>query len=250
MARLEAAVARSATFANLGKPCSTCGIREIGVCGSLDAGELRELCQIVKESDCPEGRIVFSEGDPAENLYNVVTGAIRLSKLLPDGRRQVTGFVFPGDFLGIAFNDTYAYSAEAIAATHLCRFPRRVMERLVRSIPNLEHRLLGEAANELVAAQDQMLLLGRKTAKERVASFLLALADRARRRGRPESQVAVPMSRTDIADYLGLTTETVSRSFTKLKTAKIIRLEPHGLVTILDLEGLTDLAQGGDGSDD
>ena len=143
MARSEFAVARSVAFTNLGSPCAACEIRKIGVCGSLGADELKELCQIVKESDCPEGRIVFSEGDAAENLYNVVTGAIRLSKLLPDGRRQVTGFVFPGDFLGIAFNDIYAYSAEAISATHLCRFPRRGMERLVKSIPNLEHRLSG-----------------------------------------------------------------------------------------------------------
>jgi CRP/FNR family transcriptional regulator, anaerobic regulatory protein len=245
MARLEPAVARALPFAGLGNPCAACEIREIGVCGSLSGEELEELRRIIKESNCAEGRTVFSEGDPAENLYNVVAGAVRLSKLLPDGRRQITGFVFPGDFLGIAFNDTYAYSAEAIVPTRLCRFPRGSMERLVKSIRNLEHRLLGEAANELVAAQDQMLLLGRKTAKERVASFLIGLTERARRRGRRDNPIAVPMSRTDIADYLGLTTETVSRSFTRLKSANIIRLEPHGMVAILDREALAELAEGG-----
>lgn len=250
MARLEQAVTRPALRVDFGNPCAACEIREIGVCGSLETEELDELRHIIRELDVAAGRTVFSEGDPADNLYNVVSGTIRLSKLLPDGRRQITGFVFPGDFLGIAFNDTYAYSAEAISPIRLCRFPRREMERKVKAIRNLEHRLLGEAANELVAAQDQMLLLGRKTAKERVASFMLGLAERARRRGRRDNPIALPMSRTDIADYLGLTTETVSRSFTKLRTAHIIELQPHGMVAILDREALADLADGAGGSAD
>jgi CRP/FNR family transcriptional regulator len=231
-------------FAVFGNPCATCEIREIGVCGSLESGERDELCHIARQSHCAPGKILFAEGEPAENLYNVVSGAVRLTKLLPDGRRQITGFMFPGDFLGIAFNETYAYSAEALAPTRLCRFPRRSLERLVDTARNLEHRLLGEAANELAAAQDQMLLLGRKTAQERVASFLLGLIARARRRGREENPISLPMSRTDIADYLGLTTETVSRCFTKLKTAKVIRLGQPGSVTIVELRRLTALAQG------
>jgi CRP/FNR family transcriptional regulator len=105
--------------------------------------------------------------------------------------------------------------------------------------------LLGEAAAELAAAQDQMLLLGRKTAQERVASFLLGLIARARRRGRNENPVALPMSRTDIADYLGLTTETVSRCFTKLKNSRVIQLTQPGSVAVVEPARLALLAQGG-----
>jgi len=243
MARMNLAIRQPVAVAAYGNPCATCEIREIGVCGSLQHNEIGELRQIIKESEAPTGRMVFAEGEPADNLYNVVSGAVRLTKLLPDGRRQITGFMFPGDFLGIAFNESYAYSAEAIVATRLCRFPRRSLERLVDSSRSFERRLLGEAASELAAAQDQMLLLGRKTAQERVATFLLDLSARARRRGRIDNPVTVPMSRTDIADYLGLTTETVSRCFTKLRTARVIHSAQPGFVAILDAPQLAVLAQ-------
>jgi CRP/FNR family transcriptional regulator len=190
--------------------------------------------------------MIFSEGDPAESLFNVLSGAVRLVKLLPDGRRQITGFLLPGAFLGIALNSTYAYSAEAIVDTKLCRFGRREAEGLLKDMPSLEHRLLGEAANELVAAQDQMLLLGRKTAKERLASFLVGLSRNAKRHGFVDNPVPLPMSRTDIADFLGLTTETVSRTFTRLRQATIVALEGNAMVRLLNRQALDDLIAGGD----
>lgn len=229
-----------------GKPCANCGIRSIGICAALEPGELERLHRIVKETRFAEGQSIFSEGDPAESLFNVLSGAVRLVKLLPDGRRQVTGFLMPGAFLGIALNSTYAYSAEAILDTKLCRFGRREIEGLLKDLPHLEHRLLGEAANELVAAQDQMLLLGRKTAKERLASFLVGLSRNAKRHGFPDNPVALPMSRTDIADFLGLTTETVSRTFTRLRQAKVVALEGNAMVRLLDRRALDDLIAGGD----
>jgi len=193
------------------------------------------------------GRLAISEGDPATDLFNVVRGSVKLYKLLPDGRRQVTGFLFPGDFLGIAFNDTYAYSAEAIESVQLCRFPRGKLESLLIELPKLERRLLGEAANELAAAQDQMLLLGRKTAQERVASFIVSLSRKAEKRKKPASPIALPMSRTDIADYLGLTTETVSRTLTQLRQAGLIATNRRNQVEILNSRGLNDLIDGGAG---
>lgn len=249
MGRLDVARARPEAAQKLGSPCAACEIRTIGVCGSLEPEELERMRRIVMEVHHHPGQVVFSEGDPADSLYNVVSGAVRLTKLLPDGRRQITGFLFPGDFLGIALNATYAYSAEAVNKAKLCRFSRREMEVLLKEMPNLEHRLLGEAANELVAAQDQMLLLGRKTASERVASFLASLARRAKRRGRSANPVALPMSRTDIADFLGLTTETISRTFTKLRETGVIALESRGMVKIVDAGALGDLVQGGDGDE-
>jgi len=230
----------------LASPCADCEIRSIGICAALKPNELERMHRIVKDVRFAEGQLIFSEGDPAESLFNVLTGAVRLVKLLPDGRRQITGFLLPGAFLGIALNSTYAYTAEAIVDTKLCRFGRREVEGLLKDIPNLEHRLLGEAANELIAAQDQMLLLGRKTARERVASFLMGLSRNAKRHGFDDNPVALPMSRTDIADFLGLTTETVSRTFTRLRQAKVIALEGNAMVRLLDRPALDDLIAGGD----
>ncbi len=230
----------------LGAPCSACEIRDVGIiCGSLTAAELGGLRRIVSTVQCAAGQAVIHEGDPAEALFNVVAGAVKSYKLLPDGRRQITGFLFPGDFLGIALNDTYAYTAEALQATRLCRFPRRRLEALLAEFPNLGQRLLVEASNELVAAQDQMLLLGRKTAKERLASFLLALSERAARLGRPDSPVELSMSRGDIADYLGLTTETISRTLTQLRRSGVIRPAERGEIEIVQRAALRALTEGG-----
>jgi CRP/FNR family transcriptional regulator len=115
--------------------CADCEIRAIGVCSSLAPGELERMQRIVREAQYEEGQLIFSEGEPADNLFNVLTGAVRLIKLLPDGRRQITGFLFPGDFLGIALNATYAYSAEAITGTKLCRMGRRDIETLLARAP-------------------------------------------------------------------------------------------------------------------
>lgn len=224
--------------------CETCEIREISVCRSLQPHELARLQAIITSVQAEAGQPILHEGDPAEDLFNVVSGAVKLYKLLPDGRRQITGFLFPGDFLGIALNDIYVYTAEALTPVRLCRFPRPRLEALLAEIPALEHQLLGDVATELVAAQDQMLLLGRKTARERVASFLLRLAKRAERHGKPGNPVMLPMSRADIADYLGLTTETVSRTITQLRQAKVVEVANRGEIEIRDRDALEELSEG------
>ena len=126
----------------------------------------------------------------------------------------------------------------------LCRFPRRKLERLLERYPKMEHRLLGMVSHELAVAQEQMLLLGRKTAREKIASFLLMLSRRSVQRGQNGNPVAVPMSRNDIGDYLGLTTETVSRTFTQLKQGGSISLLPGGKVELADRARLEDIAEG------
>lgn len=229
----------------IGSPCNTCEIREISVCGVLDPEEIERLRAIISTVHCEQGQVIIHEGDPAEHLFNVVSGAVRLYKLLPDGRRQITGFLMPGDFLGIALNESYAYTAEALNLVHLCRFPRRRLEVLLHELPALERSLLGEASSELVAAQDQMLLLGRKTARERVASFLVMLSERAARHGRPANPIELPMIRADIADFLGLTTETVSRTFSHLKRNGIIDLAIRGQVEIKRRHALEALREAG-----
>lgn len=225
-------------------PCGACPVRSLTVCAALEAEELRRLAEILQTVRYDAGHTVFAEGDQADTLYNVTVGTVKLYKLLPDGRRQITGFLLPGDFLGLSVNENYAYSAETVTPSTVCRFPRRRMEALLDEFPKMQRRLFSMASNELAAAQDQMLLLGRKTAKEKICSFLLMLSQRAQRRGHKENPVHVPMSRADIADYLGLTTETVSRTFTQLKTSRVISLLEGNKVQIHDMDDLFDLAEG------
>ena len=225
-------------------PCGACPVRALTVCAALEEEELRRLAEISQSQRMIAHQTIFSEGDAATHMFNVTAGTVKLYKLLPDGRRQITGFLFSGDFLGLSVNERYAYSAETVVATSICRFPRRQMEHLLDDFPKLQRQLFSMASNELAAAQDQMLLLGRKTAREKIASFLLGLSDRAVRRGQKDNPVQVPMSRSDIADYLGLTTETVSRTFTQLKAGGAIRLLEGGRVQIVDKAAFYDMAEG------
>ena len=180
-------------------------------------------------------RVVFSEGDLATSIHRVVDGMVRIYKLLPDGRRQIVGFLQAGDMMGLTLGASYLYTAEAVTACTLRRIPRSRLEAMIEEDPAVARRLHEMTVCELAAAQDHMLLLGRKTAAEKVATFLLMLADRA---GKGGARLRLPMSRADIADHLGLTTETVSRAVTKLKTSSLIRLLEGGLVEILDRDRL------------
>jgi CRP/FNR family transcriptional regulator len=212
---------------------------------ALSEEERDRISSIITTVRCGPRQTIFHEGDPADHLFNVTGGTVKLYKLLPDGRRQITGFLFPGDFLGLAMIDCYAYSAEAVGEVSLCRFPRLKLEALLEEFPKVEKRLLGMASNELAAAQDQMLLLGRKTAREKIASFLLLLARRAVDADGPDDVLELPMSRTDIADYLGLTIETVSRTLTGFKKVGIISMIENGQILIESRAEMEKAAGGG-----
>jgi CRP/FNR family transcriptional regulator len=187
---------------------------------------------------------VFFEGDPAGFAFNVTRGMVKASKALPDGRRQITGFLYPGDFLGIALHNAYVYSAEALTCVTLCRFPRPKLRALFDEFPKLEIHLLSLTANELAAAQDQLLLLGRKSAREKVASFLLMLVQRAEPGGKTERLLHLPMTRLDIADYLGLSAETVSRTFSTFRGAGLIDYDLPTPVILQQPELLEVIAEG------
>ncbi len=204
--------------------CAGCSARRLSVCGVLEQEGLRRLNDAADHMSFSAGEVLVREGDPATHLFNITVGDVRVHKLLSDGRRQIVGFLSPGDFLGLATGDQYAFSAEALTAGSACRFRKTDYRKILREMPDLEHALLDRAAHELKAAHDQMLLLGRKTAMERLASFLMNLSDRARRAGGEGRLIELPMTRAEIADYLGLTTETVSRNTTRLKTRGVIRL--------------------------
>lgn len=203
--------------------CDTCGARVFSVCNSLAAADLHRLEALAETVDLASDDVLIREGDPAGHVFNITSGSVRVYKLLPDGRRQIVGFLFAGDFIGLATGDAYVFTVEAIEPATACRFRKAEYRTLVRERPALEAALLDRASHELAAAQNQMLLLGRKTAQERLASFLLDLAPQDRLRPAPEGHVRLPMTRSEIADYLGLTIETVSRVLTKLKSQGIIR---------------------------
>jgi CRP/FNR family transcriptional regulator, anaerobic regulatory protein len=231
------------------KDCLACEVRHLALCAALKPDELLSLERIVVGVALPAGKTLFSEGDKADALYHLTDGTMRLVKLLGDGRRQIMGFAFAGDLIGLGVRDGFSSSAEAVDDARLCRFPLKDLGRLFRSFPEMERRLLDTAQRRLASAQDQMLLLGRKSPMEKLASFLLDASARARTAGRPDNPVVLAMSRGDIADFLGLTVETVSRSFSRLKADKVITLPEPTLVRLVDLDRLEELAAGDNDND-
>lgn len=222
--------------------CDTCDVRHKAMCAAVDFEHTAQLQAIVSHHNYAPGQVIFEEGDPAEFVFNISDGEVRLYKLLPDGRRQVTGFLAAGDFLGLVTDNAYAYGAEAIGNVELCCMGLSGLERLLSDIPPVREKLLDMSRDELAAAQEQMLLLGRKTAREKILSFLLYRHSHLRRTD-SDASVDLPMSRTDIADYLGLTIETVSRTFTVLREEGLIELpNPHHVI-FPDMDAVRDAAE-------
>jgi CRP/FNR family nitrogen fixation transcriptional regulator len=163
---------------------------------------------------------IYGEGEPSEYVYKIVSGVVRTHKLLNDGRRQISAFHMPGDFFGLDCDSEYRFTAEAVTSTSLLFVKRSALTGLARRDGEVANDLWRMAAAELHRAHDHMLLLGRKSAQERIAAFLLEMAEREAQ----SDTVELPMSRLDIADYLGLTIETVSRTLTSLENAAAIEL--------------------------
>jgi CRP/FNR family transcriptional regulator len=236
----------------LGEPilrCDTCAVRHHSVCGALTRNEIEQLNAIAHHKTFPTGHLILNDQEKAGYFANIISGVVKLTKTLSNGRQQVLGLLFASDFLGRPYRASSPYDAEAVTEVHLCTYDRTQFERLVREHPGLQQRLFEHVLDELDAAQEWMLLLGRKTAEEKVASFLVMVARRiemARCIGAPaESAVRfeLPITRAEIADYLGLTIETVSRQFTRLKAEKTIGLEGGRTVIILDRERLAQAAE-------
>ena len=172
---------------------------------------------------------IYGESEPAEHLYMVVSGAVRTYKVLVDGRRQICAFHLPGDFFGLETGETHSFSAEAITNSKVLAIKRSVVMALAEHDNEVARQLWTMTGAELRRMQAHVLLLI-KTAKERVAAFLLEMAERT---GAPD-EVDLPMSRQDIADYLGLTIETVSRTLTDLENAATIALPSSRRVVLRD----------------
>ncbi len=215
------------------QPCIDCSVRQFSLCAALDKAELRELEQLGRHVHFASCETVFAQEEMTTSFFNLLEGVMRLYKLLPDGRRQIVGFALPGEFLGMTTSARHSFSADAIGPVAVCRFSRASFARFIENKAHLLRRINELAVRELNQAQDHMVLLGRRSAEEKVATFLIGWRDRLVHLKGPTKTVALPMSRQDIADYLGLTIETVSRTFTKLERDGVIEILPGG-VRLLD----------------
>ena len=221
--------------------CQACEARHRGVCGALDPDQLVALAKASSKQTIEPGAELVGDMETVDHYSNVLAGVVKLTKTLSDGRQQIVGLQFAPDFLGRPFKSESAVNAEAATNVSLCSFPKAAIERMMKLSPELEHRLLRQTLKELDEARDWMLTLGRKTASEKVASFLLLIAnhiDPTLDEGEEKVTFDLPLTRADIADFLGLTIETVSRQFTKLRADGVISIENNRHVTVARRERL------------
>lgn len=243
---MSTAIDRHIEPLSIGHPCQGCEVRTRAVCGVLDCKELAEFKKMGKDVSIRSRQTLFHEGERASRVFTLTSGSLKLFTLLADGRCHVAGFMHPGDFLGITLDENHAFTAEALEDVELCSFPRTAFENFLDDHPSMEGELYRMAAHELSAAHQQQVLLARKTANERLASFFLSLIDRQNERtNSPNKVVRLSMNRADVADYLGLTKETVSRLLSAMRRDRLIRLQALDRIEILDLDRLAQLAGAG-----
>ena len=224
--------------------CDTCVVRNRAICAALDTEELKALNAIGRRRMLEPGESLMWEGEDSVLVANVVDGVLKLSTGTEDGREQIVGVVYPSDFIGRPFGSTSGHGVTALTQAKVCVFSRRDFDAFAREHPALEHKLLQRTLAELDRTRRWMLLLGRKSASEKLASFLLEMSERLVQPGcdtmveTPLRRFALPFSRQQVADVLGLTIETVSRQFTRLKAEGLIDLPSRREVVILDRAGL------------
>jgi CRP/FNR family transcriptional regulator len=221
--------------------CLHCPVQQLSICGALHQAELVMLGDLQHTIQYKHKAVIADQGEPAEAVHIVTKGLVRLYKTLSDGRRQIVGFALPGDLLGLAVDNRNAYSAEALGDVSTCHFSRKAFGDLLDVVPHLMRRLHELVAHELSIAQSHMMLLGHYSARQKLAAFLLHTRDRWRRVNGACNLVPLAMPRQDIADYLGLTIETVSRTMSLFARQKLIVIVPDG-VRLLDVDRLADVA--------
>ncbi len=224
--------------------CDTCVVRNRAICSALDESEIGALNSIGRRRNLAAGESLIWEGEDSVLVANVIEGVLKLSTGTEDGREQIVGVVYPSDFIGRPFGGTTNHGVTALTDARVCVFSRVDFDGFARKHPDLEHKLLQRTLSELDRTRRWMLLLGRKSASEKVASFLIELSDRLAPltcEGEGDGIAArfhLPFSRQQIADVLGLTIETVSRQFTRLKTEGLIDLPSRREVVIADRHAL------------
>lgn len=223
--------------------CQACVVRNHSICADLHDDEIVLLNAMGRRRQVRRGEQLLWQGEEAVLVANVVEGVLKLTNGTEDGRQQIVGIVYPSDFIGRPFGATTPYGVTALTDADVCVFSQSDFDAFARDHPRLEHRLLQRMLAELDRSRSWMLLLGRKTAEERLAFFLLEISERLEA---PQSagdvksldSFELPLVRRQIADVLGLTIETVSRQFTKLKNDGLINIVSRRQVAILDRDGL------------
>jgi CRP/FNR family transcriptional regulator len=219
--------------------CYSCGVRRGGVCGVLDPAELTRLAAQSRRTRHAAGEALVVESDEVVGYANLTRGTVKLTRVLRDGRQQLVGLQFAPALMGRLYSTESLLSAEAATDVELCRFPKEVLEALVASSGELKQHLLGQSLEDLDEAREWMVTLGRKSAVERVACLLVLVAIRSGM-GDAGGAVAIelPIGRADMADFLGLTVETVSRQMSRLRREGLIDVQGHRCVVIRDLAEL------------
>ena len=223
--------------------CKDCPIRHRAVCAECGTDELATLEGIKSYVSVPKGGSITVSGERLDHVSSIVSGCATISRTLEDGRRQMVGLLLPSDFIGHPGRERSSFDIEAVSDVVLCRFERRAFEGIIRSSPSVARRLLTMTLNELDVARDWSVLLGRMSAREKVAKFLVSLLRReAGENGEEivsgEVRLHLPLSRETIADYLGLTIETTSRQFTALRKDGLIETPSAREVVIPDVAAL------------
>lgn len=228
--------------------CDTCVVRNRAICAGLGNDELVALSAIGRRRLLHAGEPLIWEGDESVLVANVIEGVLKLSSSTEDGREQIVGVVYPSDFIGRPFAGAAGHSVTALTEARVCVFARADFDRFASEHPKLEHKLLERTLGELDRTRKWMVLLSRKNAQEKVATFLLEMSDRLLEtgcEGPPPGSLRsfdLPFSRQQVADVLGLTIETVSRQMTALKRDGVIGLPTRRSVEILDRTALQDIA--------
>ncbi len=210
--------------AQLVNRCSICKVRTYSFCRCLDEDKLKDFSNVSFEKSFLNKQNIFLQNDQSDYLYNITEGNVKIYQLLDDGRIQIIGFLYPGDFFGSYRNNKYNYCAEAIGDLKTCVFNQKILDKYLDENPILAKELLHKTSFELTLAQDRLTVLGKLNAAERLVKFLLNISEQRNRIGWKNNPISLPMTRQDIADYLGITIETVSRELTNLKTSNIIKI--------------------------
>jgi CRP/FNR family transcriptional regulator, anaerobic regulatory protein len=227
--------------------CRSCEARHKGICGTLLPNQLIELSRHTRRlSFAPNTAIAF-EGDEVERYANILQGVVKLSKSTRDGRQQIVALQFAPDLLGRPLSANTDTTVETATEVKACVFPRGIVDRFMTGNPELEHRIHQQSARELEDAHEWILTLGRKTALERVAGFIWYIAEHVdpEHADMPSRDFTLPLSRAEMADFLGLTIETVSRQVSRLKALGIIKVENNRDISVPDVSRLKALNETG-----
>lgn len=230
---------------NKDEHCENCAMRQLSVCSALSEEAFEIIRDAATVSTYQKGSTIVEQGDDFDHVYFVSEGLIELYRIFADGQRRITGFLGPGDLLsGVKSRDGAYCTARTITEVRVCAFPRKMFVDMMLNHSQLSYAMLLTATDEIEAQNDHIVLLGRNRTIERLAAFLLIFSHRwAVKEGHSDQVINLPMPRSDIADYLGLTIESVSRGFTTFKNAGLISLPARDKVSLDNLPALFEIAK-------